>query len=152
MPFITETVENLKTQTEEVMSTGDTSDVVFVMLIVVVLWAFSKIGLVKNLRWVNNIRIQQTLVKNDKQLLLERIRDEFDEGAQEVRHKLEEMSKQFEGKAAELAKAYRELKVATEERRQVLLLEIKELRKELQTAWKNWVSLTELTEKQYALA
>ena len=38
MPFITETVENLKTQTEEVMSTGDTSDVVFVMLIVVVLW------------------------------------------------------------------------------------------------------------------
>jgi len=92
------------------------------------------------------------LVKNDKQLLLERIRHEFDEGAQEVRHKLEEMSKQFEGKAAELAKAYRELKVATEERRQILLLEIKELRKELQTAWKNWVSLTELTEKKYALA
>jgi stearoyl-CoA desaturase (delta-9 desaturase) len=116
------------------------------------IWTSSKIGLVKNLRWVNNIRIQQTLVKNDKQLLLERIRDEFDEGAQEVRHKLEEVSKQFEGKAAELAKAYRELKVATEERRQILLLEIKELRKELQTAWKNWVSLTELTEKQYALA
>ena len=42
MPFITETVENLKTQTDEVMNTGDTSDVVFVMLIVVVLWAFSK--------------------------------------------------------------------------------------------------------------
>tara|TARA_R100000231_G_C5317907_1_gene162483 strand:+ start:774 stop:974 length:201 start_codon:yes stop_codon:yes gene_type:complete len=42
MPFITETVENLKTQTDEVMNTGDTSDVVFVMLIVIVLWAFSK--------------------------------------------------------------------------------------------------------------
>lgn len=116
------------------------------------IWTSSKIGLVKNLRWVNNIRIQQTLVKNDKQLLLERIRNEFDESAQELRHKLEELSKNFEGKAAELAKAYRELKVATEERRQVLLLEIKQLRKELQTAWKNWVSLTELTEQRYALA
>ncbi len=80
------------------------------------------------------------------------MRHEIDESAHELRHKLEELSKNFEGKAAELAKAYRELKVATEERRQILLLEIKELRKELQTAWNNWVSLTEMTQKQYALA
>jgi len=51
-----------------------------------------------------------------------------------------------------LTKAYRELKVATEERRRVLLLEIKRLRQELHADWKNWVSLTELTEKHYSLA
>ena len=105
-----------------------------------------------NLRWVNDIRIQQTLVYKDKQLLLERIRHEIDETALELREKLEELSKQFEAKAAELAKAYRELKVATEERRRILLIEIKRLRRELRDDWKNWVSLTELTEKHYALA
>ena len=102
--------------------------------------------------WVNDIRIQQTLVYKDKQLLLERIRHEIDETALELREKLEELSKQFEAKAAELAKAYRELKVATEERRRILLIEIKRLRRELRDDWKNWVSLTELTEKHYALA
>ncbi len=116
------------------------------------IWTASKIGLVSNLRWVNDIRIQQTLVKNDKQLLLERIRHEIDETALELRQNLEELSKQFETKAAELTKAYRELKVATEERRRVLLLEIKRLRQELHADWKNWVSLTELTEKHYSLA
>ncbi len=46
MPFITETVEEtideIKTHTDDLVNTGDTSDVVFVMLIVLVLWAFSK--------------------------------------------------------------------------------------------------------------
>tara|TARA_R110000824_G_scaffold247627_2_gene436675 strand:- start:1674 stop:1886 length:213 start_codon:yes stop_codon:yes gene_type:complete len=46
MPFITETVEetisDLKTQTDDLVNTGDKSDVVFVILIVVVLWAFSR--------------------------------------------------------------------------------------------------------------
>lgn len=116
------------------------------------IWTSSKLGLVKNLKWVNDIRIQQTLVKNDKQLLLNRIRHEIDESAHELRLKLEELSKNFEGKAAELTKAYRELKVATEDRKRILLVEIKQLRKELQIAWKSWVTLTELTQKQYALA
>ena len=116
------------------------------------IWTASKIGLASNLRWVNEIRIKQTLVKNDKQLLLNRIRNEIDETANELREKLEDLSKQFEAKAAELAKAYRELKVVTEERRHILLMEIKRLRRELRVDWKNWVSLTELTEKHYALA
>ena len=91
------------------------------------IWTASKIGLASNLRWVNEIRIKQTLVKNDKQLLLNRIRNEIDETANELREKLEDLSKQFEAKAAELAKAYRELKVVTEERRHILLMEIKRL-------------------------
>jgi stearoyl-CoA desaturase (Delta-9 desaturase) len=116
------------------------------------IWTSSKIGLVSNLRWYNNLRIQQTLVKNDKRMFLDRIRDEIDETAQELRQKLEELSKNYEIKAAELTKAYRELKVATEERRQILLLEIKQLKKELRAAWKNWVSLAEMMEKRYTLA
>ena len=46
MPFITETVEEtigeIKTHTDDLVNTGDKSDVVFVILIVVVLWAFSR--------------------------------------------------------------------------------------------------------------
>ena len=116
------------------------------------IWTSSKIGLVSNLRWYNNLRIQQTLVKNDKRMLLERIRDEIDETAQDLRGKLEDLSKTYDVKAAELTKAYRELKIATEERRQILLVEIKELKKEVKAAWKNWVSLAEMMEKRYSLA
>lgn len=115
------------------------------------IWTASKVGLASNLRWYNNLRIQQTLVKNDKRMLLERIRHEIDETAQEWRHKLEDLSKAYESKSAELAKAYKELKVATEERRQALLVEIKQLQKELKAAWNNWVSLAERMEKQYSL-
>lgn len=116
------------------------------------IWTASKIGLVSELRWVHNIRIQQTLVKNDKHLLLDRIRHEIDESAAELRMKLEELSKTFEAKSAELMKAYRELKVATEERKRILLVEIKRLRRELKEAWNSWVSLAAMTEKRYALA
>ena len=85
-------------------------------------------------------------------MLLERIRDEIDETAQDLRGKLEDLSKTYDVKAAELTKAYRELKIATEERRQILLIEIKELKKEVKAAWKNWVSLAEMMEKRYSLA
>lgn len=116
------------------------------------IWTSSKLGLTSNLRWYNNHRIQQTLVKNDKRMLLDRIRDEIDETAQELRGKLEDLSKTYEVKAAELTKAYRELKVATEDRRQILLFEIKQLQRELKATWKNWVSLAEMMEKRYSLA
>lgn len=116
-----------------------------------IIWTSSKLGLVSDLRWVNDIKLRQRLVKKDKVLLLDRIKHELDETAKELSNKLEALSENFEVKAAALMSKLKEMRQATEERRKLLEIEIKQLQKELKALWKTWVSLTEFTSARYQL-
>ena len=116
-----------------------------------IIWTSSKLGLVSDLRWVNDIKLRQRLVKKDKMLLLDHIKHEIDETAKELQVKLESLSENFEAKAAALMSKLKEMRVATDERRRLLEIEIKQLRNELKIMWKTWVSLTEFTSSRYSL-
>lgn len=115
------------------------------------IWTSSKLGLVSDLRWVSDVKLRQMLVKKDKNLLLERIKHEIDETSKELHHKLESLSENFEAKAAALLSKLKELRDATEERRHLLEIEIRQLQKELRAMWNTWVSLTEFTSSRYEL-
>lgn len=117
-----------------------------------VVWTASKLGMVSDLRSFSSIRVQQTLVKKDKFLLLERISREIDETSHELRHKLEDMSAAFEHKTALLIDKLKELKESTSENRRMLLIETRQLKQELRAMWKSWISLTQFTVRRYSIA
>lgn len=117
-----------------------------------IIWTSSKLGLVKDLKWVSNIRLQQTLVNKDKEMILDHISREFDEKAADVRKKIDEISGLYHEKAAALSSKLREMKVATEERREQLKEDIKVLKQELGVLWKSWGDLTEATAMQYSIS
>lgn len=116
-----------------------------------IIWTSSKLGLTSELRWVDDVKLRQRLVKKDRNLLLDRIRHELDETAKELHHKLETLSSAFDEKAAVLMAKVKELREATEERRKLLEIEIRLLQKELKVLWKSWVTLTEFTSSRYSL-
>ena len=116
------------------------------------IWTVSKLGLAKDLRRVNKVRLQQILLKKDKELFLDRIGKEFDETAAELRQKFEELSDAYEKKASELMAKLKEIRNATDEHRKLLMLEIRQLQRELKVLWKSWLNLTKLAGQRYALA
>lgn len=116
------------------------------------IWVASKLGLVTNLRAVNSVTVQKSLVQKDKKLILEHISEEMDEFATELKERLEELSEAFEEKASALMVKARELKQATAEQRKKLQAEIKALRASLKETWDEWVELTRLAASQYEFA
>jgi stearoyl-CoA desaturase (delta-9 desaturase) len=116
------------------------------------IWIASKLGLAKNLRAINDVTVQKSLVLKDKKLILEHISDEMDEYAAELKAKLEELSTTFEEQAAALMVKVRELKKATADQRKKLQAEIKALRLKLKETWDEWVEITRAAARQYQLA
>lgn len=117
-----------------------------------IIWTSSKLGLVSDLRWVDDLRLRQTLVKKDKSLILDRLREMADETAKDIHDRLEAMAKTFDEKTAALGARLKELREATDERRHIIEDEIKQLRKELSALWKNWVKVTEMASARYSIA
>ncbi len=115
------------------------------------IWTSSKLGFVSDLRWVSDVKLRQMLVKKDKSLLIERVKQEIDETSKELHDKLEHLSESFEEKAASLMVKIREVKNATDERRKLLEIEIKQQKKELHAMWKSWIQLTEFATARYEL-
>jgi stearoyl-CoA desaturase (delta-9 desaturase) len=115
------------------------------------IWIASKLGLVKNLRVINTVTVQKSLLLKDKKLILEHINNEVDERATELKARLEELSTTFEEKAAELMAKLRELKQATDEQRKKLQAEIKAIRASLKKTWDEWVELTRVATNLYEL-
>lgn len=113
------------------------------------IWLASKFGLAKNLRTINTLTVQKSLVLKDKKMILEHISEEMDEFAAELREKLEELSAAFEEKAAALMVKVRELKQATDEQRKRLQREISELRASLKQTWDEWIAVTRMAARQY---
>jgi len=116
------------------------------------IWLASKFGLADNLRTINTVTVQKSLVLKDKKMILEHISDEMDEFAAELRVKLEELSTAFEEKSSALMVKARKLKKATDEQRKQLQQEIRALRTALKKIWDEWIELTRQAARQYELA
>lgn len=114
-------------------------------------WTAAKLGIAANLKKFDKVRLQKTLVRKDKSLLLDRLSHEKDELALELRRKVEEMAAAFEATATAMAHAMAELKRASAEKRRLLRKEVRRLDAELREIWKEWVSLTTLAVRQYGL-
>ncbi len=117
-----------------------------------IIWCGSRIGITHDLRSVDSIRVQKILVKKDKRILLERLSREIDDTAAELRHRLEELSHSFETKASALVGNLNEFNKATADKRKVLLIEIRRLKKELRVIWQAWLELTRIAINQYQVA
>ncbi len=114
-------------------------------------WLASKLGLTRELKTYDMVRLQKTLVRNDKQLLLEQLSHKMDAGAAECRHMLESLADTFDHHATVIMKQFAEMKMATSERKQQLQAEIKRRQRELRTMWKEWVTLTARAARRYEI-
>ena len=115
------------------------------------IWLASRLGLVSNLRTVNTLTVQKSLVLKDRKLLIEHLEEESCETAAEFRKEIEHLSDLFEEKAAALTTKLRELKQATQEHHAQLKEEIKQLRALLKKIWEDWVALTRAATQQFQL-
>ena len=115
------------------------------------IWLASRLGLAKNLRVINEVIVQKSLVLKDKKMILDHISNEMDEYAAELKVKLEELSTAFEEQASVLMKKARELKKASEDQRAQLQREIKALRAKLKAIWDEWVEITRAAAREYQL-
>lgn len=116
------------------------------------IWLASKFGLANNLRTINSVTVQKSLVLKDKKMILEHISDEADEFAAELRDQLEELSAAFDEKSTALMVKVREFKKATDGQRKHLKREINALRASLKEIWDEWIALTRMAARQYELA
>lgn len=114
-------------------------------------WTASKFGWVRNLRRVDTLRLKKILVKKDHSMFLERLNHELDDTATELKSKLEDLSHAFDRNTSALLQKYKELKRATGERREILRIEIRRLRREVQANWRAWVELTSHVARRYQL-
>jgi stearoyl-CoA desaturase (delta-9 desaturase) len=116
------------------------------------IWTASKLGLVKNLRVINDVTVQKSLVARDKKLILEHLSEIADDTAADLKLRLEELSASFEEKSSALMLKVRELKKATDAQKERIKQEIKELRQALKKVWDEWVEVTRMIARQYEIA
>lgn len=117
-----------------------------------IIWLGSRVGLTRGLRTVQRLRLQRTLVNLDRQIILERLGQEFDELSAELRDKLIELAETFEANAQLLGRRLLELKKASSDRRHLLQADVRRLRSQLSADWRAWCSLTALAARRYRLA
>ena len=116
------------------------------------IWVASCFGLARNLRVINTITIQKTLVQRDRKLIREQLNDKFDHFAAHLQNRLADISTRFEDNASELMLKFRQLKEASRDQRSRIRREIKELRRNLRSLWAQWLELTRIAAKEYDLA
>lgn len=116
------------------------------------IWTASRLGMVKGLRTVNRVRLQKALINQDKQLLMSRLNQEIDDLAQELKQRLHDLSGRFEQNANRLMSLAQDLKRASAEKKDLLALEVRNLKRELRANWRAWVSLTTLACKHYEVS
>lgn len=117
-----------------------------------IIWLASKLRMTKNLRSINDITLQKTLVQKDKKMIIRHLEEEMDAVAAELKARLEELSKVFEDKATAIMLKVRELKQATKAQKKIILAELKALRASLKKTWSEWVALTRQVASRYQLA
>ena len=102
------------------------------------IWVLSKMGLARGLRTVGELRIRQRLIRKDWEM----INLLSPEQHQQLRARMEVVSASFDRATHQLHDHLRELQQASETHRERLQEEIKKLRKQIQTDWKQWCRLT----------
>jgi len=116
------------------------------------IWTCSKLGLATDLRWADDVRIRQILVRKDIGLLEARLGAGLDETTAEICRRLKEIAAAFEEKASRLLSQLRTWREATGERRRLVTIEIRQLQRELHALWRSWTDLMRLGERQLGLA
>ncbi|MCC5789498.1 MAG: fatty acid desaturase [Opitutales bacterium] len=116
------------------------------------IWAAHKCGLAGKLRKVNQVQVLKTLIQKDRKLLVERLEEEADQRAVELRSKVESIAAQYETTATNLIRKMKALRDSGADMRDNLRAEIKALRAELSHYWKEWLNLTRTISLQYELA
>lgn len=117
-----------------------------------VVWTASKLGITRNLRTAEQVRIQKRLVEQDHEMLMERLRHEMDEMAVELREGLRSVAEAFEVKSTALLAKLNQWKAASKDQRQALRAEIRHLNRDLQQCWREWLSLTRVAANNYTLS
>lgn len=112
-------------------------------------WVASRFGWVRNLRTIDNLRLKKILVKKDRSLFLEHLSEELDETAADLRKRLDEIANTFDANTAALLAKYRELKRATGEKKEILRIEIRRLKREVRANWQAWVELSSIAAQRY---
>ncbi len=115
------------------------------------IWTAAQLGLVKNRRSFTRIRLQRVLVRKDKQLLAPLLQSHWDELATDIRGKLDEFEQSFQEKADAVMAMLGELTTASKEKRQLIKLEVRRLKRELKGIWKSWLSLTAFITARYPM-
>jgi len=116
-----------------------------------IVWTASKLGWVENLRTVDTIRLKKILVSKDRKLFLGYLSEELDDTAREMRERLDSVAHAFESNATALLNKYKELKRTSGEKKELLKIEIRRLKREVKSNWKAWVELTSIVARQYRL-
>lgn len=112
----------------------------------------AKLGCVRNLRVINDITIQKSLVLRDKKMLMEHLGKQVDALAAEMALRLDELAAVFDEKATKVRLKMRELKESGAAQRGRLRAELREFRASLKETWREWVQLTRMIEERYQLA
>jgi SHS2 domain-containing protein len=95
--------------------------------------------------------MQRTLLTKDKKLLEPVLSGNWDELAQEILVKLEELEQAFESRANAFITKAGELKSVSREKRYLVKLEVRRLRRELRVTWKAWLALTKFAVERYQI-
>lgn len=111
------------------------------------IWTLEKCGLVHSLKRVDAITIKKRLVMERKNLLVERIKETWDEKKVDLEQTIEELSNRIVEKIAQfdhLKSQYKELKKACRERDllQEVKNELRTLKKSIKEDWKSWYALS----------
>ncbi|WP_269523839.1 acyl-CoA desaturase [Coraliomargarita parva] len=119
------------------------------------IWTASKFGMAKNLRVINTITLQKSLVLKDKKMIIEHLShlgDDMDELASELKARLEDLAARFDEQSTALMLKIREMKKATAGQREKLVKEIHAMRSALKQIWNEWLEVTRMAAKEYQLA
>ena len=119
-----------------------------------IVWSASKLGMVKNLKKVDRIRLQKILVKKDKQMILERVNEESGSTAGNLATKLNELAHAFDTKASLLNRKYAESRKTSKSKseKKLIRVEIKHLQQELAAIWKAWIATTRIAGRLFQLS
>jgi stearoyl-CoA desaturase (delta-9 desaturase) len=111
------------------------------------LWAFSKVGLVYDLKKVDWLTIKKRMVIEHRSLLLEHIEESISSKKEELELLIQEISDRIVSNISalnQLMQRYSEFKkqAAAKELLQQIKLELKELKKNLHSDWRQWQELS----------
>jgi stearoyl-CoA desaturase (delta-9 desaturase) len=118
-----------------------------------IVWTASKLGLAKNLRKVERLRLQKILVRKDKKLILEVLKEHKDREAKLLSEKLTQLASTFEEKSALLSRKYLEFKRSKSNNtdRKLIRTEIRKLQSELGQIWSSWIETTQRAGRMFEL-
>lgn len=119
------------------------------------IWTLSKLGLATGLRQMDALTIKKKLVIERKNLLLERVRDIWYVQKDELEKKIQEISDKIVSEIAEmnqLLEEYYAIRRECSDKASELKKRIKELKKNIQQDWRNWVILSKNILKLHPLS